>query len=66
MYFNLPLLCIGNKRHYLPKKNNYPAKKKNYLRTIFFYLRGKITVFWTKKEEKSPCLWALSSLLIQR
>ena len=31
---------IGCKRNYLPKKNKAKAKKKNYLRGIFFYVRG--------------------------
>ena len=63
MYFNLPLLYIGHKRNYLPEKFNDNSKKKNYLRGIFFYLRGKTTDFLTQKEEKALCLWALSSFV---
>ena len=66
MYFNLLPLYIGHNRNYLPEKFNDKAKKKNYLRGIFFYLRGKTTDILTKKEEKALCLWALSSLLLQR
>ena len=66
MYFNFPWLYIGNKRDNLPKKFPANSKKKNYLRGIFFYLRGKTTDFLTQKEEKALCLWALSSLLLQR
>ena len=66
MYFNFPWLYIGNNRNNLPKKFSDYSKKKNYLRGIFFYLRGKTTDFLTKKEEKAPCLWALSSSLRQR
>ena len=66
MYFNLAPLHIGQKRHHLPKKNKDSAKKKSYLRPIFIYLRGKTTDILTKKEEKALCLWALSSLLLQR
>ena len=66
MYFNFPRLYIGNNRNYLPKIFSAYSKKKNYLRGIFFYLRGKTTDFWAQKEEKALCLWALSSLLLQR
>ena len=66
MYFNFQPLYVGNKHNHLPKKNKDSAKKINYLRGIFFYLRGKTTDILTKKEEKAPCLWALSSSLVQR
>ena len=59
-------LYIGNKRDYLPKKKYDSAKKKNYNRTNFFYLRGKTTDLGQKNKEKAPCLWALSSSLRQR
>ena len=66
MYFNFQPLYIGNNRNYLPKKINDSAKKKIYFRNKFFYLRAKTTDFLAKKEEKTPCLWALSSSLLQR
>ena len=40
MYFNLLRLYIGKKRNYMPKKIDDNAKKKIFLRGIFFYVRG--------------------------
>ena len=55
MSFNFLRLYIGNRRHYLPKKINGKAKKKIYLRGIFFYIRGKTSlvsqVFHEKRGE---------------
>ena len=57
MYFNFLRLYIGNKRNYMPKKIDDKAKKKNYLRGIFFYIRGKTSLvgqFFTQKRGENP------------
>ena len=63
MYFNLLRLYIGKKRNYMPKKIDDNAKKKNYLRGIFFYIRGKTPlvsqVFHKKRGENPRILGAL-------
>ena len=65
MYFNFLPLYIGNKRNYLPKKKNDSAKKKDYLRYIFFYLRG-VTRFvgqvFDPKKRRKPFVYGLSPL----
>ena len=57
MYFNFPWLYIGNNRNNLPEKFNDKAKKKNYLRGIFFYIRGKtslVTLVFAQKRGERP------------
>ena len=64
MYFNFPSPYIGNNRNYLPKIFSAYSKKKNYLRGIFFYLRGKTTDFLAKKRGESPVF--MGSLLFAK
>ena len=56
---------IGNNRNYLPKKKNDSAKKKIYLRPIFFYIRGKtplVSQVCGQKKRRKPRVYGLSPL----
>ena len=49
-------------------RRNFPqTPRKKFLSNVDFSTSEvKIPFFWSKKEEKTRCLWALSSLLVQR
>ena len=57
MYFNLLRLYIGHNHNYLPEKFNDKAKKKIYIGSNFFYIRGKtslVSQVFGKKREENP------------
>ena len=56
---------IGNNRNYLPEKFNDKAKKKIYLRGIFFYVRGissLVSPYFGQKKRRKPRVYGLSPL----
>ena len=64
MYFNSAPLYIGTRNNYLSKKIISKAKKKIYLRCIFFYVRGissLVSQSFGKKRGENPVY--MSSLL---
>ena len=62
MYFNSPSPYIGNNRDYLSKKFFYLRYKFFYLSKKFFYFPDRITLYFSKKEDRTQQVQVLSSL----